>query len=119
MRLVALILALLPVPAVAQDDLGDALKSQIVPCWNVAALDNVEDYIWTFVSFDLDRDGKVIGNEVTWQESRGGSADEAAAMFETIRRAVLRCGQAGFDLPADHYDEWREVNITFAINGEA
>jgi hypothetical protein len=33
--------------------------------------------------------------------------------FDAARRAIIRCGAKGFDLPAEKYAQWREVEMTF------
>ena len=48
-------------------------------------------------------------------DSSGGSAlrlpNEQA--YEAARRAILRCGAKGYDLPADKYAQWQDIEITF------
>ncbi|MEM9438259.1 MAG: energy transducer TonB, partial [Pseudomonadota bacterium] len=29
------------------------------------------------------------------------------------RRAIIRCGATGFDLPREKYDQWRQIEMTF------
>ncbi len=114
----ALMLAAWSGPALADEDLSEALKAQIVPCWNVAALADVSDYIWMFVSLDLKPDGTFGADDIIWQENRGGTEGEAIAMYLTVERAIMRCGRDGFDLPAERYDEWRASNLVFVLNEE-
>ena len=47
----------------------------------------------------------------------GGTSGSQSIAFEAARRAILRCGASGYDLPADKYDQWREVEITFDPSG--
>lgn len=44
------------------------------------------------------------------QPNRLGSATQA---FEAARRAILRCGATGYDLPAEKYGQWRDIEMTF------
>ena len=37
--------------------------------------------------------------------------------FEAARRAIIRCGSRGFPLPAEKYDQWREVEMVFNPEG--
>lgn len=62
------------------------------------------------VAFNLDRDGTVRGNDVRLLSSQGDSSAVGTA-FEAARRAILRC--QGYELPAEKYDEWEEIVITF------
>jgi hypothetical protein len=43
----------------------------------------------------------------------GGSEASARLAYEAGRRAIIRCGQNGYPLPAEKYDQWKEVEITF------
>ena len=40
-------------------------------------------------------------------------AAAAQQAFEAARRAIIRCGVSGFDLPAEKYDQWQEIEMTF------
>ena len=43
-------------------------------------------------------------------------ASSAAAVqtaFQAARRAVLRCEKGGYDLPAEKYEQWKEIEMTF------
>lgn len=64
------------------------------------------------VGFSLDQNGKVTRGPSLVSNSPGNDAAIRTA-FEAARRAVLRCGGAGFDLPPEKYNQWREVEITF------
>jgi len=39
--------------------------------------------------------------------------DEANQAFGAARRAILRCGARGFQLPSDKYAQWRNIEMTF------
>ena len=43
----------------------------------------------------------------------GGSAAAARQAFEAARRAIIRCGASGYDLPTEKYDRWRNIEMTF------
>jgi DhnA family fructose-bisphosphate aldolase class Ia len=43
----------------------------------------------------------------------GGSATAARQAFEAARRAIIRCGADGFDLPREKYEQWRDIEMTF------
>ena len=43
----------------------------------------------------------------------GGSSDAARRAFAAARRAIIRCGRDGYDLPAEKYDRWRSIEMTF------
>ena len=47
----------------------------------------------------------------------GGSDASAQQAYEAGRRAVIRCGQNGFPLPPEKYDQWKELELVFDPNG--
>jgi hypothetical protein len=47
----------------------------------------------------------------------GGSQAAAQQAYEAARRAILRCGTNGYDLPAESYDYWRQVELIFNPEG--
>ncbi|MFT7254284.1 MAG: hypothetical protein ACI81Q_001706, partial [Paracoccaceae bacterium] len=49
--------------------------------------------------------------------SEGGSDAAARQAFEAARRAIIRCGASGYNLPSDKYDQWRDIEMTFNPEG--
>jgi len=45
--------------------------------------------------------------------SSGGPDSAAKQAYEAARRAIIRCGAKGFNLPAEKYGQWREIEMTF------
>ena len=41
------------------------------------------------------------------------AAKKARQAFEAARRAIIRCGAQGFDLPREKYDHWRDIEMVF------
>ncbi|MDA9980194.1 hypothetical protein N9E38_01995 [Yoonia sp.] len=92
----------------------DAFRLAVNRCWNIdpstaAARVTVE------VVFNLDREGRVTG-DVRLLSSQGAQSAITEA-FEAAKRAILRCQSEGYQLPADKYDQWEEVVITFDPSG--
>jgi hypothetical protein len=93
----------------------DSFRVAVNRCWIVdpgalAARVTVE------VGFSLERNGSVRGNDVRLLSSEGDSSAVDAA-FRAARSAILRCQSGGYQLPADKYDQWQEVVITFDPSG--
>lgn len=84
----------------------DALRAQIQACWNPPAAADGAD-LKVSVRFKLDKSGMVDGSPSVMKSSGNRAADESA------RRAILICGQRGYNLPADKYDAWRDVVVNF------
>ena len=85
-------------------------------CWNVDP-GSVAATVTVVVGFSLTQDGKVEGNDVRFVSSQGPAAAVDVA-FAAARRAILRCqGSGGYDLPAEKYGQWKDVEITFDPSG--
>lgn len=104
-----------PSPARAELDaraaatLAQAIRSQIIPCWNPPS--GSAGVMTVTLRLRLDRKGAVVGlPEVT---GGSGSAPDAArrAFDESARRAVLRC--APLELPSDLYNLWADIELNF------
>ena len=69
------------------------------------------------VGFSLGQDGKV-NSDVRQVAATGGDAAATKIAYDAARRAILRCqGTGGYDLPAEKYSEWQDVEITFDPSG--
>ena len=93
----------------------DAFRVAVGDCWVVDS-GGRSSGVTVVVGFDLSRDGTVVG-DVELIASSGGTNEAVNSAFERARRAVLRCQRGGYDLPADKYEHWREVEITFNPEG--
>ncbi len=95
----------------------DALRVSIKKCWNLGALSSEAMRTTVTIYVALAQDGtpdlaslKMIGSE-------GGDATSADKMFEVARRAIARCGKAGFPLPPEKYESWKELELVFDPDG--
>jgi hypothetical protein len=90
----------------------DGFRVAVQNCWNVDP-----GAPWALVAvtiaFDLNRDGTPVSNSLRMVCFQGGEEAQARQAFEAGRRAILRCGAQGFDLPPEKYDHWQEVEMTF------
>ncbi|WP_027834953.1 cell envelope integrity protein TolA [Maritalea myrionectae] len=86
-----------------------ALAAQMRKCWNppISALD--EDGLTVRLLVDLNRDGSVAGTPQVMDISISGQVGQATA--SAAQRAVRRCGP--YQLAAEKYEEWRQVDVTF------
>lgn len=89
----------------------DGLRVAVQQCWVVDVGSRAAD-VTVVVGFSLDQNGKVQ-SDVRLLSYEGGDESAAQTAFAAARRAVLRCQKNGYDLPADKYDHWRDVEITF------
>ncbi|MFV0514481.1 MAG: energy transducer TonB [Jhaorihella sp.] len=91
----------------------DALRVAVSNCWNVGSLSSEALRTTVVVTVSMAQDGKPETGTIRMLSSSGGSGDAAKQAFEAARRAIIRCGASGFDLPAEKYDQWREIEMTF------
>ncbi|WP_170399265.1 energy transducer TonB [Ruegeria arenilitoris] len=91
----------------------DAMRLAVSQCWNVGSLSTDALQTVVVVGFSLTREGKVEGGSLRMIDSSGGTTASAKQAYEAARRAILRCGAKGYDLPADKYAQWQDIEITF------
>ena len=93
----------------------DAFRVAVQQCWNVDVGSEAARVTLT-VAFDLDPQGRVQG-DVRRVSGDGGSEAAIEAAYQSARRAILRCEKDGYVLPADKYEQWKEVEMTFDPSG--
>jgi len=62
-------------------------------------------------------DKKPVATSIRMVESSGGSDASTRQAYEAARRAILRCGSAGFPLPDAKYETWKEMELVFDAKG--
>ncbi|MBF9029156.1 hypothetical protein HKCCE3408_01995 [Rhodobacterales bacterium HKCCE3408] len=88
--------------------------SEIGRCWNVASLPPEARAADVTLLVAFDADGRPIRRSI---HSSAPIAPEDTATrfaFEAARRAVVRCGEAGYDLPAEYVGTGQSAEITFS-----
>ena len=69
----------------------------VAPCWNVGALP--ADVRATSVEVFFSMNGNIpIASSIRMGGHWGGSDAAARRMFESVRRAIIRCGAMGMEL---------------------
>jgi hypothetical protein len=91
----------------------DALRLSVSKCWNVGSLSSDALNTTVVVAVSMAEDGRPETGTIRMLSSSGGNAASARQAFEAARRAIIRCGAGGFDLPREKYAQWREVEMTF------
>lgn len=91
----------------------DALRVSVSACWNVGSLSTEALRTTVVVGVSLSQDGKPDTGSIRMLSSTGGSGTAAKQAFEAARRAIIRCGAKGFQLPPDKYGQWRDIEMTF------
>lgn len=91
----------------------DVLRLGVQRCWNTGALSTDALRTTIVVSLQMNEDGKPVVPSIRIKEQSGGTAASGKQAFQAARRAIIRCGANGFDLPVEKYAQWREIEITF------
>ena len=94
-----------------------ALSPAVQQCWNVGSLSSLALETTVVVALSLTQDGKPLVSSIRLVSSEGGTSASVKQAFETARRAIIRCGARGFDLPSDEYDQWKDLEMTFDPKG--
>lgn len=86
----------------------DALRAKLAQCWNPPLGWTDPAQVRVVLMLNLNSDGSVAGDPQVLEAPAGQYADQAP---ESALRAVRRC--APYNLPADKYDAWKQVKVTF------
>jgi hypothetical protein len=91
----------------------EALRVAVSSCWNVGALSTDALNTTVVVAVSMAQDGKPLVSSIRMLSSSGGSDAAARQAYEAARRAIIRCGAKGFDLPQEKYSQWQEIEMSF------
>ena len=92
----------------------DGLRVAVPECWNVGALSMDTLGLTVTVAASMQPDGMPDAGSIRLTDAEGGSGAAVERAFYAARRAIIRCGQDGYDLPPGDYDKWRDVELIFA-----
>lgn len=91
----------------------EALRLAVSNCWNTGALSSAALRVTVIVGVQMTEAAKPVTSSIRLVSSSGGSGDAVTQAFEAARRAILRCGAKGYDLPQEKYGQWRDIEMTF------
>ena len=91
----------------------DALRVAVSNCWNVGSLSTDALSTTVVVAVSMSQDAKPIVSSIRMASFSGGSEAAARQAFEAARRAIIRCGARGYELPVEKYSQWRDIEMTF------
>jgi hypothetical protein len=86
----------------------DALRARLAQCWNIQLAPPDPSELRVKVKMFLNQDGSLSQSPEVLE---AGSTEFARSAAESAVRAVRRC--APYTLPAEKYESWREINVTF------
>ncbi len=88
-----------------------AFRLAVGNCWNVGSLSSEALATTVVVAMSMSEAGKP--QNIRLVSFSGGSQAAANRAYETARRAILRCGATGYNLPSEKYDTWKEIEMVF------
>ena len=91
----------------------ESLRVAVSSCWNVGSLSSDALQTTVIVTVSMNQDGTPIVGTIQLASSSGGSDAAARQAFEAARRAIIRCGAKGYQLPADKFGQWQNIEMTF------
>lgn len=91
----------------------EALRVAVSQCWNLGTSSSAAAATTVVVGVEMTKDAKPIVSTIRMLSYDGGDANAARHAFDAARRAIILCGSKGYDLPAEKYDHWREIEMTF------
>lgn len=91
-----------------------AFRDHLSSFWVVA--DGAEGVVVT-VAFSLTPEGMVEDGAVRLVSHSDAPEAVVERAFQSARRAVLRGLAQGYGLPAEHYTQWRDMELTFDPGG--
>lgn len=91
----------------------ESLRVAVSNCWNVGSLSSEALRTTVVVAVNMAQDGTPIIGSIQMIGSEGGSSAAAKQAFEAARRAIILCGSKGYQLPAEKYSQWQEIEMTF------
>ena len=89
----------------------DAFRTAMTRCWNIDTTRHGLDSVRAVVHIELFQNGRV--RNTRFEQASLADTDETwAYVFETIQAAINACNPFNM-LPANEYDTWRNIRITF------
>lgn len=95
----------------------DSFGRQINRCWSVGALSTEAKNTVIQVDFDMLPDGKPDIGSLTLFSGEGASDAAIQRAFQNARSTIIRCGQSGYELPSEKYEQWKQVRVIFDASG--
>lgn len=103
----------LPVgPPMTQSE-REGLRVAVQACWNIGSLSSEAMRTTVTLAVEMEQDARPVPGSIRLIDAQGGSEAAAQQAYEAARRAIIRCGARGFDLPVEKYAQWRDIEMTF------
>ena len=87
-------------------------KNSIEKCWILPANDKAAQVSLT-IAVSLDKRGRIEVDSLRLLEASEAPSKFVKEAFRSVKRAVLRCGVNGYNLPANKYPHWKNLELVF------
>ncbi|MEP0192006.1 hypothetical protein [Roseibium sp.] len=90
-----------------------SFAQEITACWNIGVLSTEAAATTVVVALAMNPDATPIASSIRLLGHEGGSEAAARQAFEATKRAIIRCGSRGYDLPSEKLASDGTMIITF------
>ena len=101
-----------PLPS-APPDFEALLARQVAPCWVPLSPDHPP----IGVTVLLQPSGRPFVGAIRFSDPALVALEAARQSLVAARAAIAECGADGFDLPAQHFTQWRSLELTLGNDG--
>lgn len=91
----------------------EGLRVAVSACWNTGSLSTDALRVTVTLAVSMSPDGRPDAGSIQMIGYEGGTDAAARQAYEAARRAIIRCGANGYDLPAEKYEQWAEIEMVF------
>lgn len=91
----------------------DALRVAVSQCWNIGSLSTEALGTTVVIAVKMNQNGTPVTESIRMLSATGGSDAAARRVFDSARRAIIRCGTRGYDLPQEKFSQWQNIEMTF------
>ena len=93
------------------------MRVAVKACWNLGTVSSEAMRVTVTVRLSVGQDGTPDAASIRMAGFEGGDDAAAKRIYDTARRAIIRCGKTGFPLPPEKYETWKDLELVFDPNG--
>ena len=91
----------------------EAFRVAVAACWNTGALSPAARAARVIVAVRFDADARPEADSIALVSVEGGASAAGRELYETARRALIRCAGTGYPLPPEARADWQRMELTF------
>ena len=98
-------------------ELKKIIEPAVEKCFNISNVALSVKEASVLINFSLKENGRPETSSIELMSFNGGNIDDTEKLFGAARRAIIRCGILGYNLPKDKYHAWKNVEAKFNSKG--